>query len=249
VAVRFSSSSQQIDRGSNPLDEQNFSVCFWYYCLGQGGSSSTFNPIFTLSNSVGSSYRMLHFSATGSDVHHGWSYGSSEILVSTSTNNWYFLGLTSSGTATGDQDAYGAGVSDSISTESNDGAADSFTEDTFAFSGADSTYWANCRIAAFKAWDAVLTQAEIEKERWTYIPQRESNIHMWSPLIDDLTDYGPNGRDWTETGTVTYEDGPPISWGGSVLTVGALLAAAAALPRHLAGIRGGRRPVTMMRRR
>lgn len=78
----------------------------------------------------------------------------------------------------------------------------------------------NGRLAAVKVWDAALSTAEIERERWTIRPQRMANLHIWSPLFLNSTDFSGNGRNWTEGGTLAWEDGPPISWGSILQTPG-----------------------------
>ena len=75
--------------------------------------------------------------------------------------------------------------------------------------------WMDATWAHVKVWDAILSAAELEQERWTIRPQRLSNLHLWSPLwsTSDLNDYSGNGRNWTGGGTLATEDGPPLSWG------------------------------------
>jgi hypothetical protein len=76
----------------------------------------------------------------------------------------------------------------------------------------------NGRAAGFKMWDTALTQAEVQAEVYTLRPQRFTNLLSWSPVFpgsgERTRDYSGNGYDWTETGTVTDEDGPPVGWGG-----------------------------------
>jgi len=73
--------------------------------------------------------------------------------------------------------------------------------------------YANMTIGPVKIWDAALTDAEIAQERWGIRPRRTTNIHIWSPLQVNSIDYSGQGRNWTESGTPTYEDGPPVGWG------------------------------------
>lgn len=74
----------------------------------------------------------------------------------------------------------------------------------------------SANFAALKIWDAALTLDEIEKERWQYLPNRLLNLHLFSPFINtggtSFLDISGNGRNWTEAGTVTDADGPPIPW-------------------------------------
>lgn len=75
----------------------------------------------------------------------------------------------------------------------------------------------NGRHSNFKAWSTNLSQAEVQQEMRSYTPVRTANLYSWTPFVDastgsDFLDYSGNGRNWTETGTVTFEDNPPISW-------------------------------------
>lgn len=89
------------------------------------------------------------------------------------------------------------------------------------------------RIAAVKVWDAALSTAEVAQERWTIVPKRMANINLWSPLFLTGKDLSGNGRDWTENGALTWEDGPPIGWGATPQIPG--VPAAAAAPIWLPG--------------
>lgn len=72
-------------------------------------------------------------------------------------------------------------------------------------------------IAAVKIWSTNLTQSEIQQEIWSYIPIRTANLYNWTPFVDtstgtDFLDYSGNGRNWTETGSVTFGSNPPVAW-------------------------------------
>jgi hypothetical protein len=72
------------------------------------------------------------------------------------------------------------------------------------------------RVAAFKAWTAVLSLAEIQQEMWFQRPIRTANLLAWHPMlstIDDEIDFSGNGRTMTVSGTQAVGEGPPIAWG------------------------------------
>jgi len=96
--------------------------------------------------------------------------------------------------------------------------------------------WMDAAWAHVKVWDAILTAAELEAERWTIRPKRLANLHLWSPLwnTSDLNDYSGNGRNWTAGGTLATEDGPPLSWGAPVWIVPPLVTGAAGISGTLA---------------
>lgn len=76
------------------------------------------------------------------------------------------------------------------------------------------------RVAAIKIYNTNLTAAEIQNEMRYYTPQRTTNLHIWTPGVETTAanadnDYSGNGNNWTAGGTLTIEDGPPITWGPS----------------------------------
>ncbi len=81
----------------------------------------------------------------------------------------------------------------------------------------------NARYAAVKAWSGSLSPADIEAEASQYLPARTSDILGFWPCdpgaAERLRSYA-GGVDFTvNEGTITDEDGPPISWGApSVVT-------------------------------
>lgn len=75
----------------------------------------------------------------------------------------------------------------------------------------------NGRVYAIKAWTVALSTAEILQEMRSVRPVRLANLWGWWPArpgaTERLKDYSGNGRSFTEVGTLTDEDPPPISWG------------------------------------
>ena len=64
------------------------------------------------------------------------------------------------------------------------------------------------KYAYWKAWDAELSWAEIEAEIFSPTFVRTTNANCG--FADSSTDIGPNGRNWTLTGTGTDSDTPPV---------------------------------------
>ena len=75
----------------------------------------------------------------------------------------------------------------------------------------------DARVANTKIWSAALTAAEFAQERNLIRLARTANLLSWSPHFpgsgERARDYSGNGYNWTEGGTLTDEDGPPVSWG------------------------------------
>lgn len=79
----------------------------------------------------------------------------------------------------------------------------------------------NGLVCHVKIYGAALTVDEIVQEMRTARPIRTANLYGWWPLFSytDLVDYSGNGRDLTVNGTLSTEDGPPVSWGAPVWVV------------------------------
>lgn len=90
------------------------------------------------------------------------------------------------------------------------------------------------RVAAIKIWDAALSAEEVAAEVRSIRPQRLANLNGWWPCFpgagERARDYSGNGRDWTESGTLTDEDPPPVGWGAAALLVPYAAATATSLP-------------------
>lgn len=68
----------------------------------------------------------------------------------------------------------------------------------------------------YKLYQAVLTQAEIEAERWSMLPKRTANLVAWYPFLAGTRadDYSGLARTLTENGTITEGAAAPLGWGG-----------------------------------
>lgn len=99
------------------------------------------------------------------------------------------------------------------------------------------------RVAGIKVWDTALTLAEIQQEMHTLRPQRYANLNLWSPCFpgsgERTRDYSGNGRTWTEAGTLTDEDPPPVSYGAPTLWVPYAAPVTAQLARPRADVSTG----------
>jgi hypothetical protein len=94
----------------------------------------------------------------------------------------------------------------------------------------------NGRLYAIKAWTAALTTAEIALEMRSVRPVRLANLWGWWPArpgaTERLIEYSGNGRSWTEVGTLSDEDPPPVWWGARSGSKAAVPAApVSAIPR------------------
>jgi len=81
----------------------------------------------------------------------------------------------------------------------------------------------DARFSACKMWTAALTADEMAAEMRAIHPVRFADLFGWYPMFgmtgEQGRDYSGNGYDFATTGTLTAEDGPPVSWGSPVWIV------------------------------
>lgn len=73
---------------------------------------------------------------------------------------------------------------------------------------------ADARYANIQVWESQLTVAQIQNQMEQYVPIADfGNLFAWWPCVSNGTvDLSGNGRTFTQNGTVTAADGPPIPW-------------------------------------
>jgi hypothetical protein len=76
----------------------------------------------------------------------------------------------------------------------------------------------NGTLAHLRCWDAVLTAAQLEQERWSFLPSRTANLFLWAPMDDgtNAKDYSQSGNNGTVAGALQAA-GPPVSYGGPMV--------------------------------
>lgn len=141
-----------------------------------------------------------------------------EVSGSTLTvGTWYHVALVR--TSATNINAYLNGSSDITNTRDITGRAAAGRMGIGANNYSDSAFpnEVDGNVAAVKMWSTNLSEAEIQKEMWQFMPNRTLNLYSWTPFVDastgtDFLDYSGNARPWTEVGSVTFEDNPPIQW-------------------------------------
>jgi len=129
-----------------------------------------------------------------------------------STNTWYHVAIVKDGDSTNNYKIYLNGALDIQMTVQN------FTATKLTIgawnAGAD---FASARYCIVKVWSTNLTAAEIAQEQYVIRPVKAGNLLGFYPMFPNsgerVIDYSGNGYNWTENGTVTDEDPPPVSWG------------------------------------
>lgn len=188
-----------------------FSVSMWVMfntlsalrrLFGIFGSGANNAPVSMGTNATG---KLLASSVDGGDV-------AGATTLSTAT--WYYLAMTVVSSAnTGTAIGYINSVSEVTNSNLNGGP--SATE--VAVGGSSGDRNADARIAAVKMWSAVLTVAEIENERWSYMPKKTASLYAVLPFekyVDPEVDLSGTAHDFARVGggTLSTSDGPPIVW-------------------------------------
>lgn len=228
MAIRFDASGEYLLRTTGLPPIASWTGMGWFYLAADTNQYATCIA-FGDAPGTGNFYSLGTF--TDGLTIASWN-GVDELTGTTlSLGVWYHLAITVAGTGAGQYKLYLNGAVDITS--------DGFASVTAAqlYVGTDSGNVSAHRLdggaSALKFWDVALTQAEIQQEMLTIRPQRFASLNAWYPCFfgsgERARDYSGLGRNWTENGTLTDEDGPPVSWGASVWIPPYFAAAAPAL--------------------
>lgn len=230
MAIRFDSGGECLFRASNLPASTAFTACGWFNKRGSGGT--TLSTIAIIVPSSGGGYIGAYSTVDGSKF--GIQTDTSAGMVSggaVTDNQWYFVAMSGAGTgATDAKLRYAAHGASSLTTVANNGS--SFTSAYLVVGMNNAEYWGNQTVAGWKVFDRALTDAELLNEMYRLTPASTTNLNSWSPMFhstvaDAAKDYSGNGNNWITNGTLSLEDGPPVSWGARLLTVGAVVIPAA----------------------
>ena len=134
-----------------------------------------------------------------------------------SANTWYHVAIVRESTTS--LKSYLNGVYEQTCTVSAASRSASSRMEFGAWSAGNNDPFSG-RIHAIKIWNTALTEAEIAQEVYTVAPRKLDSLWGWYPTRpgsgERAKDYSGNGRDWTEGGTLTDDDPPPVSWGGRI---------------------------------
>lgn len=174
----------------------------WFYGNGQG--SDDFNGAASTGDYMGPWDDRFVIGCNGSE----WGDYTNPLMTA---GNWYHgcLKRTSATSLIGLRDGVAFGT---VSTDVSGRSANGFDVlgrfNALAFGG---------RIAALKAWSAALSDSEIEAEMAVGPPIRTADLVTYTPFLATTEPeifQSTTGTHWTEVGSVTSADGPPIDWGG-----------------------------------
>lgn len=221
MAVRFDASGEALTRTASLPSSTAFTMCGW---AKRAASTSTWTFFAGLENATSSStkYMVIGYRNNGPFCISSDTGGTAAQFGTTYGDGvWFFWAISNAGTGATDFKGYAmASTESSFQTVTETGS--SFTAAMMPFGNDSYNERFNGTMAGLRVWDAVLTQAELEQERYSILPVRMANLHGFWPIFghSDLVDYSGNARDLTATGTLSTEDGPPVSWVAPIQLVG-----------------------------
>lgn len=215
------------DHGTLPASLQNLSVCFWGYRRSGVSGYGTFlsfqvaNGVDWIETNEMSGADTLMVSSENANT---------GAILTLPTNGWFWAGWVSSGGGGGQNlKAYAALSGDaSISTATCLGtdatamttSSDWMTIGNYGYSGGASQA-PDADIGYLKIWNAALTDAEMEAERWSALPRRMANLYGFYPLWGDVATeakchFGLGATlldDYDTYGATLSTLSPPVGWG------------------------------------
>lgn len=209
MSVRFDTSTESYTRAIALGATTQYSITCW---LKISVDRNALSAVWGLDNTFASAYAILQTNTDGTTLLHSDGVGN-HTLGALTVDTWCYVGIAING-VNGTAVLRRAGdVSATVTTWTNGEA--SANADTLRICGSVfAGQFLNGCIAAFKVWTGVtLSQAELEAEIWTYMPQRTSGLRAWYPFLTASTvDYSGNGWALSGGSGTTTEDGPPIAW-------------------------------------
>lgn len=209
MAVRFDADAEDYTRALTLGSQSALTMCSWYKI---SVDRNTWSSAWFIDNGQTDNWgvQTAEDGVTVGTVLDGNSTAGFAATVGT----WYFIAFASSGT-TGTFYYKAAGAA-SLSTVAISGVTATNAATLRLGESPWGAEWLNGCLAAVKAWNIQLTQAEIEIEAAQYVPNRVSSLVGFYPLVrPETTDYSGNGRTLSGGTGAAVEDGPPIPWRGA----------------------------------
>ncbi|MEO3860861.1 hypothetical protein [Acrocarpospora sp. B8E8] len=212
MAVRFSANGQQYTRTLGLGNQTQISVCGWFKVSVDRNEVSTF---WGIDNGDLTTWFFLSTDPDGVTI----SLNNTDNLTSIAAmtvGTWYYVGATFNGTA--QTIVIRAATTSTFTVISNSNGPSGAVSATRFWIGnlgsPASGWWLNGCVAALKMWvGTTLTQAELERESWSYTPARTTGLTAWYPFDRVSTvDYSGVGSTLSGGSGAATEDGPPIAW-------------------------------------
>jgi hypothetical protein len=211
MAVRFDADGEDY-LATSSLPSPPYTITGW---ISLSVDRNTWSTPWCLDNGTTNYWDVLQTDSTGTALRFAWSRNGTynEVVGPNMTvGTWYQISTVQTGITAM---LYYAAAGGSITLDQNNtNAGTGFTAANWRLG--ESVYgaeWFNGRVAALKAWSAVLTQTEIQKEWAQYQPARTANLVRFHPLVNaETTDYTGNGNHLTGGSGTSTDAGPPIPW-------------------------------------
>lgn len=227
MSLLFDAAEAAVFRRTTEIpDVTSFTACGWAYRSSNTGSDAS---IFGMTEVPSFSWILFMVDGTTGKLqltNGGPPDVNNASLFSEDYGNdvWFFWAITGAGSGENDVSGYAGRLSDAnLEKVQIDGY--SFTADELVFGNNQFAQPFDGAIAAFKVWDVVLTDEQIEAERWSLLPVHYADLTFYNPGFDvgsaetDLS----GTADMTISGTVTSGEQPPIGAGdagGGMLLMG-----------------------------
>lgn len=185
--------------------------------------ANDYGHIFASEQNPGAFQNYDHCGVTGNgttfrcEVYNGGSGASDDAIATLAVGNWYFIGMRRASATSFNAFVIPLStmVLDVSSTITTNVAAR--TAISHMWVNKLGSYVCDGRYAGLKEWSVYLTDAELLQEAMSLLPRKLDSLHAWYPMLpgsgERTRDYGGGGYDWTEAGTLSDEDHPPVSWG------------------------------------
>jgi len=220
MPVRFDTSADRLIRTASVIDyNAAYTVAFWVYFP---SFLSAYGDLFAISDGTPSNYDVLSINPSNVPFVESAPFGGTNFGSGPSATTWYWAVLRRESASSLTGRLYDATGSIVASANYGGNVSGRAASSRMEFNGnASEGEWTQMRVAHVKAWSTNLTDTELLQEQNAIRPQKLDNLVGWWPLFpgsgERVKDYSGLGRDWTEGGTLTDEDPPPISYGGKPL--------------------------------
>ncbi len=219
MAFRLDNSSKWLTRSTNLPSPTNFSICGWSNLR----ASVPLGMLGTLWEPNTPLYVQIGTDSSGTGICVTTEYGGNTIFPTIGTpglNNWFFWGLTCSGSGLNQVTGYYGSANDQGLVSSTAHLGNVFTPTLLEF-GNDYLYneYVTADMGAIYVYDGVLTFDEMVRQKIGMLPVRTDILNGWYPAnnlleTDAAKDSSGLGRDLTLNGSISMVDGPPVSWSG-----------------------------------
>lgn len=216
MAVRFDAAADRLLRTTN-LPTGQFTVSFWVYLVSDLNAYSAF--WYMGGDNYGGSYAYIGTNADGTTLINAAETAGTSLTTAT----WYYVAYAHQSGASQRGYTYLGTLTTLAAQDIQTGLNPSQPTTTrmeFGAVGTGNSDRGNIRIANIKIWSTQLSLAQVQAEQFSIRPSNFTNLVGWYPCFpgsgERARDYSGLGYNWTEGGTLTDEDPPPVSYGASV---------------------------------